>query len=105
MVVQYWRTTEQLIAYARNASNQHAHPWTKVMKKSRETADYGVWHEMYIVKEGNYETVYVNMPPLLLGNCLETEIIPIQGKNNTAAGRAGLSDGTDYPEEVTGKLE
>jgi hypothetical protein len=27
----------------------------------------GVWHETYVVEPGNYENIYVNMPPFGLG--------------------------------------
>lgn len=99
LVIQYWRSIDQLNAYARNKNNKHASAWTKLMKKGRETADYGFWHETFEVKSGQYESIYVNCPPMLLGNCRETELVQLAGKYNSAAGRAG-KDGNDYPEHL-----
>ena len=100
LLVQYWRSLDQLNAYARNADNKHAGPWAKLMKKGRETADYGFWHEAFEVKSGCYESIFVNCPPMMLGNCREAELVQLEGKNNSAAGRAGKSNGGDYPEHL-----
>lgn len=100
LLVQYWRSLEELNAYARNSTNKHSSPWAKLMKKGRESPDYGFWHESFLVKDGNYESIYVNCPPLMLGNCHAADLVQIEGANTSAAGRAGKSDGSDYPEHL-----
>ena len=75
MTVQYWKSIEHLNAYARNKNNQHASPWAKLMKKGRESPDYGFWHETFIVKAGQYESVFVNCPPMMLGNCHGADLV------------------------------
>ncbi|KAL3893513.1 MAG: hypothetical protein SGARI_008130 [Bacillariaceae sp.] len=99
-MVQYWKSTDQLNAYARDSTNRHASPWAKLMKMGRESADYGFWHETFEVQAGQYESIFVNCPPMLLGNCHETELIQCEGRNNSAAGRAGKTDGSDYPQRL-----
>ncbi len=44
-----------------------------------------MWHETYRVSPGNYECIYVNMPPFGLGKV--TRLIPATGRHETAAGR------------------
>ena len=100
MTVQYWKSLEHLTAYARNMNGQHASPWAKLMKMGRECPDYGFWHEAFIVRGGEYETIFVNCPPMMLGNCHETKLVQLEGKNNSVAGRAGRSDGNDYATEI-----
>ncbi|MEH6737365.1 MAG: DUF4188 domain-containing protein, partial [Sulfitobacter sp.] len=67
-IVQYWRSFEHLEAYANSHDGEHFPAWVafnKRMKNSR--GDVGVWHESYAVKAGNYETLYMSMPPHGLG--------------------------------------
>jgi hypothetical protein len=98
--VQYWRSLEHLNAYARSSTNRHYSPWKRLMQIGRESSDIAFWHEAFEVKDGKYECIYVNCPPLLLGNCRETELIQCEGRLNSAAGRAGKSDGADYPTQL-----
>lgn len=106
-IVQYWRSLDQLNAYARSSTNRHASAWAKVMRVVRKSNDYGIWHETFEVKEGNYECIFGACPPMMLGNCHQTSLIDCKGRNKSAAGRAGKTDGSDYPEELMGgdKLE
>lgn len=99
LLVQYWRSMEHLQAYARSRTNKHNPAWKILFKKGKETTDYGFWHEAFEVKAGKYDAIYVNMPPILLGNCVGTEIVDCSGKNATSKGRTGMSAGEDWPEE------
>ena len=56
----------------------------------------GIWHETYRVRAGEYEAIYNNMPEFGLAKA--GGWVPATGKNSTAKGRLGLSDGSDYPE-------
>jgi len=100
LLVQYWASLDALNAYARNKSNTHASPWAKLMKKGRESSDYGFYHEAFEVKDGKYDAIYVNCPPMLLGNCLGVELASCDGQYSSAAGRAGKTDGSDYPTDL-----
>lgn len=100
LLVQYWKSLDHLNAWARSSTNSHSGPWAKLMKMGRESADYGFWHEAFEVKAGKYDAIYVNCPPMLLGNCRNVELEQASGKMSSAAGRAGKSDGTDYPTHI-----
>lgn len=96
MAVQYWRTQEQLMAYARNGMRKHipAMNWSsKVVKASDHI---GFWHESFHVEDGAYECIYVNCPQMLLGKA--SSVIPAVGTRRTARGRLGKTDGDDLDE-------
>lgn len=67
MVLQYWNSYEQLEAYAKSTTGVHLPAWKAFHKRVGASGDVGIWHETYIVTAGNYENVYVNMPPRGLG--------------------------------------
>src|SRR5690349_1144566 len=49
MTVQYWRSAEELGAYARDASLSHAPAWGAFNRSAAATGDVGVFHETYVV--------------------------------------------------------
>jgi len=67
MVVQYWRSFEDLEAYARNQDLAHLPAWRDFNKAIGSNGDVGIWHETYAISAGRYETVYNNMPAFGLG--------------------------------------
>ena len=67
MVVQYWRSFAALEAYAKNRNAAHLPAWQAFKKAVGENGDVGIWHETYLIKAGQYENVYNNMPPFGLG--------------------------------------
>jgi len=93
MLVQYWRSFEQLEAYARNRDETHWPAWVAFNKRIGSNGDVGIWHETYIVPAGSYETVYNNMPPTGLGAASRLE--RAAGRRATAAGRAGIREELD----------
>jgi Domain of unknown function (DUF4188) len=90
LLVQYWRSFEQLEAYARSHDNEHWPAWVAFNKRVGSNGDVGIWHETYLVPAGAYECVYNNMPPIGLGEA--TKLIPAAGRRSTAAGRAGIRE-------------
>jgi Monooxygenase af470-like len=67
LLVQYWRSAEQLFAYARDREAAHLPAWRAFNRAVGTDGDVGVWHETYLVEPGRYENIYVNMPPFGLG--------------------------------------
>jgi hypothetical protein len=67
MVVQYWRSFEHLEAYARNRDLEHLPAWHAFNRAVGSSGDVGIWHETYLVKAGQYESIYNNMPLCGLG--------------------------------------
>ncbi|MCA0971694.1 DUF4188 domain-containing protein [Halobacillus litoralis] len=61
MLVQYWRSYEELSAYAKG--HQHLHAWKNFNRRIGTNGSVGIYHETYIVPKENREGIYVNMPP------------------------------------------
>jgi hypothetical protein len=67
VMVQYWRSKEALLAYAKSRAAEHLPAWRAFNKLVGTNGDVGIWHETYCVRPGDYENVYVNMMPFGLG--------------------------------------
>ncbi|MER5508988.1 DUF4188 domain-containing protein [Streptomyces sp. NPDC002766] len=64
-VVQYWESKEKLYAYAHSPEMFHHRAWAIVNRKERAgktRGHVGLWHEAYVVPEGSYEAIYLDMP-------------------------------------------
>jgi hypothetical protein len=66
-IVQYWRSFEQLEAFAKDKDDPHLEIWRQYWRRVGRSTRTGIWHETYLVKAGQYEAVYGNMPPHGLG--------------------------------------
>ena len=60
LTVQYWKSAEQLNAYATDRERAHLPAWREFNRRLKNNDDVGVFHETYVL--GTHETVYVNMP-------------------------------------------
>ncbi|HJQ47229.1 MAG TPA: DUF4188 domain-containing protein [Amycolatopsis sp.] len=68
VIVQYWRSFEQLEAFASGGGEVHAQAWQNYWRRmSSQGHAAGIWHETYLVRAGEYESVYGNMPSIGLG--------------------------------------
>jgi hypothetical protein len=67
IIVQYWRSIEQLMNYATSKDSVHLPAWRAFNKTIGLDGSVGIWHETYKVSPGSYENVYVNMPAFGLG--------------------------------------
>jgi hypothetical protein len=94
--VQYWRSREHLMDYARAKDSEHLPAWRHFNRVLARTNAVGIWHETYMIKAGEYECVYGNMPPFGLARA--SRRVEIGAGQNTAHGRLKLSDGNDAPE-------
>jgi len=89
VIVQYWRSFDHLEAYARSPAKEHFPAWTAVNKRMKDSrADVDIWHETYLVKEGQYEAVYSGMPPYGLGRV--SDLVPVTGRRNEARAAFGV---------------
>ena len=89
ILVQYWRSKEQLFAYATNRDAEHLPAWREFNRAVARTGDVGVWHETYRVSPGRYENIYVDMPPFGLGEVGARQ--PAGGPLSSAKGRVEAS--------------
>jgi Domain of unknown function (DUF4188) len=90
IMVQYWRTMEQLLAYAKNKEAEHLPAWRAFNKAIGTDGSVGIWHETYAVSPGTYENIYVNMPPFGLGKA--GSAYAATGDKELAAGRMRAHD-------------
>lgn len=87
LLVQYWRSFEDLERFARNRDDPHLEPWRRFNRVVGASGDVGIWHETYRVQTASIETIYGNMPPTGLGAALGT--VPVQRGRDSAAARIG----------------
>jgi hypothetical protein len=78
IMVQYWRSMDALLDYAKNREAEHLPAWRSFNKLVGTNGDVGIWHETYRVRPGDYENVYVNMVPFGLGKA--GELVPAYGR-------------------------
>ena len=90
IVLQYWRSMDQLLAYARNREAAHLPAWQAFNQSIGTDGSVGIWHETYAVSPSAYENVYVNMPAVGMGKAGRLE--PASGAKKSAAGRLGAGE-------------
>jgi hypothetical protein len=66
-IVQYWRSFEHLERFANDTADPHVAAWRNYWKRVGTSSRTGIWHETFLVRAGEYEAVYGNMPPHGLG--------------------------------------
>ena len=74
-IVQYWRSFDHLEAFAKNADDPHLGPWRNYWRRVGKSGRTGIWHETFLVRAGEYEAIYGNMPPHGLGKA--GRLVPI----------------------------
>ncbi|MET4061289.1 hypothetical protein ABIB35_002859 [Arthrobacter sp. UYP6] len=61
LVIQHWKSAEQLYAYASQTNAQHRPAWAAFNRIARKAPGaVGIWHETYVVDRA--ESMYVGMP-------------------------------------------
>jgi len=76
IMLQYWRSMDQLLSYAKDRNSAHLPAWKAFNQAIATSGDVGVWHETYSVRPGSYENIYVNMPPFGLGKVGNVQLAP-----------------------------
>jgi hypothetical protein len=85
IMLQYWRSMDELMKYAKNRDAKHLPAWRAFNRSVGTSGDVGIWHETYRVRPGDYENVYVNMMPFGLGNV--GKLVTAGGNRATASRR------------------
>lgn len=67
LVVQYWRSMDDLMRYATGKDGEHFPAWQRYVKAAASSGATGIWHEAYEVQPERSHNVYVAMPPSMLG--------------------------------------
>ena len=93
IMIQYWRSIDHLLQYSKNTDAAHLPAWRKFNSSVKSYGGVGIWHETYVIKPGNYENVYVNMPEFGLGHVgVRT---PAEGVLKNSSGRMRASKSLD----------
>jgi Domain of unknown function (DUF4188) len=73
--VQYWRSFEHLEAFAKDADDPHLDVWRTYWRRVGKGGRTGIWHETFLVHDGEYEAIYGNVPPRGLGKA--SRLVPV----------------------------
>jgi len=88
-IVQYWRSFEHLEAFAKDQDDPHLAVWRNYWRRVGKDDRTGIWHETFLVRAGEYEAIYSNMPDHGLAKA--GEAVPLSG-SATARARLGAGD-------------
>jgi len=93
ILVQYWRSLDQLMAYASAREAEHLPAWQAFNRAVGTDGSVGIWHETYLSKAGAFESVYANMPPFGLGKV--GPLVEAKGPYRSAAQRLASGEGAN----------
>jgi hypothetical protein len=86
LMAQYWRSFDQLEAYARSRDAGHWPAWVAFNRSIKGArGDVGIWHETYLVRSGEYECIYSGMPPFGLSAAAELVRLGRDAEGGSAA--------------------
>ena len=98
LVVQYWRSAEELGAYARDPKRRHAPAWGAFNRTAAATGHVGIFHETYVVPRSGIESIYGNMPAFGLAAAVGSVERSAHGYRNDANRKLATTE----PEYVNG---
>ncbi|MEK5148382.1 DUF4188 domain-containing protein [Psychrobacillus sp. FSL K6-4615] len=82
-LIQYWRSFEDLEAYAHGKT--HSVAWKNFNQKIKDDGSVGIYHETYIIEKGSSEAIYNNMPKFGLSKAYSH--MPVASKTDSARNR------------------
>jgi len=91
-VLQHWRSTDDLHAYAHSSGRLHLDAWKRFNARIGTSGDVGIWHETYAVPASRIESIFVNMPAYGLG--VAGKLFPAKGDRASAAKRLRNASGS-----------
>jgi hypothetical protein len=74
-IVQYWRSFDHLEAFAKDAEDPHLQVWRNYWRRVGKSTRTGIWHETFLVRDGEYEAIYGNVPARGLGKA--SRLVPV----------------------------
>jgi hypothetical protein len=87
--VQWWRSVEDVYAYAAAPSLEHRPAWRRFSEYARkDPGAVTIWHETYAVPAGAHESVYAG--PLAFGLGALAGVVPVARRGERARERMGL---------------
>ena len=83
--IQYWKSLEALRTF--NTSADHAASFGQYFRELVNTGAFAIWHELYVVRPGEYENVYGNCPLIGFGAIPGAKIVEIDKTLASATAR------------------
>lgn len=81
--VQFWKSFDDLEAYACNQNKTHWPAWTNFNRRMKDSVgDVGIWHETYVISPGQFEAINNGMPSFGLGK--GGKLVPATGNREAA---------------------
>jgi hypothetical protein len=71
VLVQYWRSFEDLERFARDPEDPHPPDWRRFNRSAGSGGSVGIRHEIFLVEKRVYETIYANMPVIGLAKATQ----------------------------------
>lgn len=62
VLVSYWRDGEDLVRFAAAREAPHREAWRRFNRAVAGSGAVGIWHETYLVRPGETEAIYGDMP-------------------------------------------
>ncbi len=84
-LVQYWRSFDQLEAFAKDPQDLHLPAWRAFNRRVGTSGDVGVYHETFRVAAGQHESIYSRMP--VMGLAAASRSVAVGAKKETARDR------------------
>jgi len=89
ILVQYWKSTDDLIRYAHDKDSKHLPAWRRFNRAIGKSGDVGIFHETYPIAKEGFEVIYANMPAFGLGRA--GTLVAAEGKMQGAKSRLAAS--------------
>lgn len=86
-IVQYWRSFDELEAFAQSDESPYLELWRRYYRSPGVDGSVGLWYEAFLVERNRYESVYDNMP--IAGLAVASHHLPAVGRRETARRRLG----------------
>lgn len=83
LMLQYWRSEDDLLSYSRGT--KHVKAWKSFNQKVKNNQAVGIYHETFKVTDGQFESIYVNMP--VFGMAKAYQHVPVVNETATARQR------------------
>lgn len=87
LLLSYWRSAADLIAFAGDSKAPHAEAWRAFNRRAGRDGTVGIWHETYVIGPGQAEAIYANMPAFGLAAATAHE--RVTSKTGSAMRRLG----------------
>jgi heme-degrading monooxygenase HmoA len=113
--ISYWRGLDDVHRYAHGPLHREAWDWWRATLKKNQLGHVGLFHEVFESDSKKYETLYINLQPILFGStAVEREVVgesdglkegrkewvmPLldatKGRLRTSHGRRGVGTGSE----------